>query len=122
MLNTNDTYALIGASNNKDKYGYILLNYLKDNDFHIIPVNPKEKEILGIKAYSKLSEIKINIDTVIFVVPPMVTEKVLEEVNKLKIKNVWLQPGSESETAIKYCQENNISCIHNACVMQVNKK
>ena len=118
MMNSNDSYALVGASNNKDKYGYILLNYLKNNNFKIIPVNPKEKEILEMKVYQSLSKIKTKIDTVIFVVPPTVTEKILEEVNRLNIKNVWLQPGSESDAAIKYCQNNNINCIHDACIMK----
>jgi len=121
MLDKNKTYALVGASNNNKKYGYMLLNYLKDNGFQITPINPKETKILGLTTYHKLSELKIKIDTVIFVVPPSITEKVLKEVNTLNIKNVWLQPGSESETAINYCQENDINCTHNACIMRLKK-
>jgi predicted CoA-binding protein len=121
MLNKNDTYALVGASNNKDKYGYLLLNYLKNNNFKVIPVNLKESEILNLKVYKNLSEIKSKVDTVIFVVPPPITEKILKEVFELKIKNVWLQPGSESDAAITYCQSNNINCVDNACIMKTNK-
>lgn len=119
MINKNNVYALIGASRNPSKYGYILLDYLKNNNFQVIPVNPREKEILNLKVYKNLSEIKTKINTVIFVVPPVITEKVLEEVARLNIKNVWMQPGSESDRAIKYCEKNNINCVHDACIMQI---
>jgi predicted CoA-binding protein len=54
---------------------------------------------------------------VIFVTQPKVTEKVLEEVKILGIKNVWLQPGAQSDEAIEFCKKNTIECIHDACIM-----
>jgi len=59
---------------------------------------------------------------VVFVVPPAATEEVLKEVNKLGIKNVWMQPGAESEKAIAYCKENNIDCVNDDCIMVRRKK
>jgi predicted CoA-binding protein len=47
---------------------------------------------LGTQVYRTLSTTEQKIDVVIFVTPPVITEKVLEEVNELKIKNVWMQP------------------------------
>jgi hypothetical protein len=41
----------------------------------------------------------------------------LEEVKTLEIKNVWLQPGAQSDKAIQFCKENTIECIHDACIM-----
>ena len=55
-------------------------------------------------------------------VHPEITEKILEEVKKLGIKKVWMQPGSESEKAIEYCEKNGIDLIHNACVIIQNRK
>jgi hypothetical protein len=57
----------------------------------VIPINPNEKKILNKKVYPTLSEVK-KIDVVIFVVPPKVTENLLEEIKTLNIKNVWMQP------------------------------
>jgi predicted CoA-binding protein len=54
---------------------------------------------------------------VIFVTQPTVTEKVLEQVKTLWIKNVWLQPGAQSDNAIEFCKKNMIECIHDACIM-----
>ena len=122
MINKNYIYAVIGASNDKQKYGYKVLKDFKESKYEVVPINPKEKEILGLKTYKSILDIDFKIDVVIFVVPPRITERVLKEIKKLKINKVWLQPGSESDKAIKYCKDNNIECIHSACVIVNNNK
>lgn len=117
MINKKLSYAIVGASNNEKKYGYKVFKDLLDTWYKVIPINPSEKEILGKKVYPALSQVKKKIDVVIFVTPPAVTEKVLEEVKELKIKNVWMQPWAQSDTAIEFCKKNNIECIHDACIM-----
>ena len=110
-------YAIIGASKNKEKYGYKVLKDLKEKNLDVIPINPHEEEILGLKVYPQLRDYKGKIDTVIFVVPPNVTEKLLKDVKELKIKKVWMQPGSESEKAINFCKKNDINYVVNSCIM-----
>jgi hypothetical protein len=83
MINKDFLYAIIGASNNEEKYGYKVFKDLLKGGYKVIPINPNEKEILGNKVYSTLSVTKKKIDVVIFVTPPTVTEKVLEEVKSL---------------------------------------
>jgi len=125
MINKKFLYAVVGASNNPEKYGYKVFKDLLDGWYKVLPINPSEKEILWVKVYPTLSETKKNIDVVIFVTQPETTEKVLEEVKILGIKNVWLQPGAQSETTIEFCRRNNIECIHDACIMiqrEIQKK
>lgn len=117
MINKDFRYAVVGASNNEEKYGYTVFNDLIQWWYKVIAINPKEKEILWTKVYTTLSDYVGVIDVVIFVVPPKVTEMVLEEVRMLWIRNVWMQPWSESETAIAYCAQNWIACTHDACIM-----
>lgn len=116
----NQTIAIIGASNNKEKYGYIILNKLKENNT-LLPINPNQSYIEHIRVYKTLKNARNNaktkIDLVIFVVPPKITNEVLKEVKDLGITKVWLQPGSEDEEAINFCEENNIECIHNQCIL-----
>ncbi len=121
FINKSYTYAVVGASNNPEKYGYKVLKNLRESGYTVIPVNPKEDDIQGIKAYKTLKSYNGTIDVVIFIVPPAVTEEVLEELNLLKIKKAWMQPGSESKKAIEYCKSRNIECIHDMCIM-VRKK
>ena len=117
MIDKALTYAVVGASNNPDKYGHKVLKDLSDAGYKAVPINPHEDEILKLKAYKNLSEVPYKIDVTIFVVPPKITEEVLKEVKKLNIKKVWMQPGSESKQAIDFCKQNNIKYTANACIM-----
>jgi predicted CoA-binding protein len=80
-------------------------------------VNPSIDEILGDRCYHSLSELPEKPDVVDTVVPPTVTEKIVKECKELGIERVWMQPGSESEHAIRFCGENNIKVVHDVCVM-----
>lgn len=117
MINKDFLYAIIWASTNPEKYGYKVFKDLLDAGYKVIPINPAEKEILWKKTYPRLSVSKKKIDVAIFVTQPTITENILKEVKILKIKKVWLQPGAQSNKAIKFCEKNNIECIHNACIM-----
>ena len=114
---------VVGASNNPKKFGYKIVKNLKEKGFNVIPINPNEKEILGLAVYSSISEfVKVNpskkINWVDIVVPPKIALKVLQEINTLGLTNIWFQPGSESIEAINFCEQNNINCAHHACIMK----
>jgi len=117
MLSKSWIYAVVGASNNTRKFGYKVMNDLNSKHFKVIPINPHKERILGYKTYPTLSDVPLRVDFVILITSPKVTKKVLEEIKELKIKKVWMQPGSESDVAIKFCLDNNIDCIHNTCIM-----
>jgi|SRR3989338_1056838 len=90
-------YALVGATTNQNKYGYTVLKDLYGAGFNIVGVNPHHQEIDGISVYPTLKDVPQKPDVVIFVVPPEVGVKILDEVAALGIKKVWFQPGAESE-------------------------
>ena len=90
-------YALVGATTNQEKYGYQVLKDLYGAGFNIVGVNPHHQEIDGISVYPTLKDVPQKPDVVIFVVPPEVGVKILDEVAALGIKKVWFQPGAESE-------------------------
>lgn len=121
MIASDYAYAIVGASADTEKYGHKVLKDLHDADYQVYPVNHKGGEIMGLSVYKTLADIEGKIDVVVFVVPPAVTEKILFEVRDLGITKVWMQPGSESDAAIAYCGENNISCTHHACIMIMRK-
>ena len=56
-------------------------------------------------------------DFVITIIPPNVTEKTVEQCKILGIDKIWMQPGSESEKAIKFCEENAIQVVHGICIV-----
>lgn len=111
------TYAIIGASNNQEKYGYKVTKDLKEAGYVVVPVNPKGGELFGLRTVTGLAAIDRHVDVVVFVVPPSVTVSVLHEVLALGITKVWMQPGSESQEAIAFCEQHGIDCVHDMCIM-----
>ena len=110
-------YAVVGASDNPEKYGNRIVKDLKARGYEVFPVNPRLKEVEGLACYAAVSDIPCMVDVVDFVVPPAVTEEVLKQCKKLGLNRIWLQPGSESREAIDYCRENNMQVVYNICVM-----
>lgn len=80
-------------------------------------MNPKVEEILENKRYSSLENLPAKPDVVDIVVPPEVAKETVKICKRLGITKVWMQPGSESETAIKFCLENGIEVLYGLCVM-----
>ncbi|PKP60210.1 MAG: hypothetical protein CVT88_03650 [Candidatus Altiarchaeales archaeon HGW-Altiarchaeales-1] len=70
----------------------------------------------------KISEIPEKPDIVVTVVPPKVTENIVDECKTLGINEIWMQPGSESEEAIKKAENFGIKVTYNACIMLETEK
>lgn len=117
FLNKKNIFAVVGASRNPKKYGHQVYKELKEAGYKVYPVNPNATEILGDKCYPKLEELPEKPDVVNLVVPPKITEGIVRVCKSMGIKKVWMQPGSESKTAISFCEKNNIKLIHGVCVI-----
>ena len=122
FLDKKNVFAVVGASREPEKYGHQVYKDLKTAGYEVYPVNPKTEEILGDKCYTDIKELPRKPNVVDFVVPPEVVERILETCLKLGIMWVWLQPGSESERAIKFCEDNGIQVVHGVCVMVQRRK
>jgi predicted CoA-binding protein len=110
-------FAVLGATDNPQKYGNQIVKNLIKRGYEVYPVNPKIAELEGIKCYASLAEIPVKVDVVDFVVPPQVTEEILKQCQDLGLERIWLQPGSESDKAIAFCNDNNLKIVHSVCVM-----
>jgi len=122
ILNKKNVIAVVGVSRNPEKYGHQVYKDLKEAGYKVYPVNPNAEEILGDKCYPSLESLPVKPDIVNLVVPPKVTEEVVKTCRKLGITKVWMQPGSESEKAIEFCNANGIDLIHGVCIMIERRK
>lgn len=109
--------AVIGVSAREEKFGFKIFRDLIGAGFQVSGVNQRGGEVLGQKIFRNLKDIGKIPDLVITVVSPEVTEKIIEECRELGIKEVWMQPGSDSENAIKKAREYGIQLTYNACFM-----
>ncbi|MEM3690724.1 MAG: CoA-binding protein [Candidatus Woesearchaeota archaeon] len=121
FLDRKKTFAVVGASENKEKWGFKVYASLRNSGFKVFGVNPNCHAIEGEKCYPNLKSLPEKPDIVITVVPPSVTEEIVKETKELGIKRVWMQPGSESEKAIEFCRRNNISVVANSCFLITHK-
>lgn len=117
FLDKKNVFAVVGASRDPEKYGHRVYRDLKSGGYRVYPVNPNAEEILGDKCYPNLESLPVRPDVVNLVVPPKVTEQTVEVCKKLGITKVWMQPGSESEKAIRFCKENGIDVVYGVCIM-----
>lgn len=117
-----DVFAVVGASPNSEKYGYKIYKHLQSLGKKVYPVHPAAKEIDGEAVYKSLTDIPDKVAVVDIVVPPQVTERVVEECLNLGITKVWIQPGAESDKAIEFCEKNNMEVVHHQCIMMPDHK
>ena len=114
----NTVIALIGASNDKQKYGNKIYCDLRSKGYNVVPINPKEKLIEGDKAYASIEEMESLPDIANFVVPPQVAMKITPHIYELGIKHLWFQPGSESKELETWLKSNEgIKYLINSCIM-----
>jgi predicted CoA-binding protein len=110
-------FAVVGATDNPEKYGNQIVKNLINRGYEVYPVNPKLQRVEGLRCYPGLTDIPVKVDVVDFVVPPAATEDILKQCRDLGLNRIWLQPGSESEKAINFCNENDFKVVHSVCVM-----
>jgi predicted CoA-binding protein len=92
--------AVIGASSSRRKFGNRAVRAFRQQGYTVIPINPHEREVEGLTAYASVLDVPGVIDMASFYVPPEVGERVIDEVARKGIAEVWLNPGSESDALI----------------------
>jgi predicted CoA-binding protein len=92
--------AVIGASNNRSKFGNRAVRAFQRQGYTVVPINPHESEIEGLKAYTSVLEVPGPIDMATLYVPPEIGEPLMDELARKQIPEVWVNPGAESDALI----------------------
>ena len=104
-------FAVVGASQNREKYGNKVLRAYLQNGLDVVPVNPKALEVEGVPAVPDLRSLPEPVDGVSIITPPVITESVVEQALKLSIHHIWIQPGAENPTATDLATEAGANLI-----------
>lgn len=117
LLGNARTIAVVGLSNNPERASYRVSEYLQEQGYRIIPVNPSITEVLGEKAYPSLSAVPEKVDIVdIFRrsedVPPIADEAIA-----IKAKGIWMQQGITNESAAKKAESGGLKVVMDCCIM-----
>ena len=103
--------AVIGASSDPRKFGNRAVRAFRRQGYSVIPINPNEPLIEGLKSYASVLDVPGAIDMATFYVPPDVGEKVMPEVARKQIPEVWLNPGSESPELIQLARSLKVEPV-----------
>ena len=133
VLKNSKTIAMIGVSslkkkedpqNLKRKPSTIVMKYMQDFGYKIIPVNPfaKDEIIHGEKVIGNLKDIKTKIDIVDVFRPSSETPEIAKQAVKIGANTLWLQYGIKHEEAKKIALENNMNYFENLCIKQEYQK
>ena len=122
FLDKENIFAVIGVSKDSEKYGNKVYFDLKRAGYSVYPINPNAYTVLGDRCYPRLRDLPVLPNVVDIVVPPKITEETVKECKDLGIEKIWMQPGSESEEAIRFCRENGIKVLYGVCVMLEREK
>ncbi len=115
-------FAVVGASQNREKYGNKVLRTYQQNKLEVVPINPTANEVEGLATAPNLSALATPVDGISVITPPKITEQVVQEAIELGIKNIWLQPGAESQAAIELAEKNGVNLIAGGpCLLVVLK-
>ncbi len=115
------TIVIVGASTDRSKYGNKAVRAYKDLGYRVIPVNPAGGEIEGIPARADLSSVDKEPDRVALYVPPGVGVRLMEAIAKLSPKELWVNPGAESEELLDKAKSLGLEPIQACAIVDVGK-
>ena len=104
-------FAVVGASTDRSKYGNKVLRCYQQNGKKVFPINPKAPEVEGLKAYPSLAALPERVPAISVITPPAATEQVVRDAHAAGVKHVWMQPGAESDEAVRTAESLGMSVI-----------
>ena len=122
ILLSTKTIASVGLSSNTEKESYWIVSYLKEQGYHVIPVNPTATEILGEKAYPDLGSVPEKIDVVQVFRRPEDVPPIVEDAIKVGAKVVWMQEGIVNEEAARRGREAGLQVVMDACMRATHRR
>lgn len=129
LLKNAKNIAVIGCSAKQHRTSHRIAEYLQNNGFRIIPVNPEYDEILGETVYATMQDIpnNINIDIADIFRNKKYTAEMVDQVIKRSDSTgnkiaVWTQLGVSSKEAKQKAKEAGLPYIENKCIMVEHRK
>src|SRR5688500_15243678 len=107
------TVAIIGASNDRTKFGNKALRAFTLEGYKVIPINPNESSVEGLPAFKSVLDVPEPIDMATVYVQPETTLRLLDEFAAKQIPEIWVNPGAENDEVIR--SEEHTSELQSPC-------
>jgi predicted CoA-binding protein len=121
VLTSATTIAMVGASANPEKPSYGIMKRMLAAGYRVIPVNPKETDVLGQKAYASLADLPDRVDIVDVFRRSEDTPSIADEAVAIGAKTLWLQLGVTNDDAAARAQAGGLTVIMDRCIGATHK-
>ncbi len=116
VISTAKTIAIVGLSKNELRGSYFVGFYLKRHGYRIIPVNPKEPEILGEQSFKSLADVPVPVDIVNVFRAPQAVPGIAAEAVAIGAKNLWCQFTVINEEGARIAEAGGLSVVMDRCI------
>lgn len=113
------TIAIIGASTDRAKFGNKAVRAFLQQGYTVYPVNPKESQIEGLRAFKSISEVPERPNLISVYLPSAVLVKVLPEIAAKGCDELWLNPGTESKEVLALAEQLNLNVVQACSIVGV---
>jgi predicted CoA-binding protein len=115
------TVAVVGASSNRDKFGNKALRAFENRGYTVIPINPTETEVEGHRAYATVMDVPEAIDMATIYVPPAVGVRVMDDLAKKGIPEVWLNPGADDRRVVEKARALGLKTVLHCSIIAIGE-
>jgi predicted CoA-binding protein len=122
LLNETKTIAVVGLSNRPERPSYHVAAYLREQGYHIIPVNPTITEFMGERAYSTLRDVPIAVAMVDVFRRPDAVPEVVRDAIAIGAKSIWLQEGVIHEAAAAEARAAGLKVVMDKCILKEHQR
>ncbi|MBV8817220.1 MAG: CoA-binding protein [Acidobacteriaceae bacterium] len=122
LLNSCRTIAVVGLSSRRMRPSYGVSQYMQQQGYRIIPVNPRETEVLGEKAYARLSDVSEPIDLVNVFRRSEYVPEIADEAIRIGAKGIWLQEGVVHEQAAEKARKAGLKVVMDRCILKEHRR
>jgi predicted CoA-binding protein len=116
VLHGTRTIAIVGLSNNELRASYFVGYYLRRHGYRVIPVNPREKEILGEPSYPSLSDVPVPVDVVNVFRAPDALPGIAREAVAIQARALWCQFGVINEEGARIAEDGGLAVVVDRCL------
>ena len=116
VLHSAKTIAVVGLSNNPLRASYFVGYYLKRHGYHVIPVNPRETEILGETCYPSLRDVPEHIDIVNVFRAPDALPEIARDAVAIGADALWCQFGVINAEGAKIAEDGGVTVVMDRCL------
>ena len=113
---TKPSVAIVGASNDRSKFGNRIYLTLREAGYQVYAVNPREDVIEGDPAYTSVADLPVTPTVVDMVIPPRFALSTVQQAKEKGVKAIWFQPGSEDPEAIQWAKDNGLDVVE-SCIL-----